>query len=228
MSYHRQDSDARQTARQHTAQLKKMLQGKASASNAEVDHPPGHPQAVRPPRQRDSLASRDHTTPDPATPLKSSSPPKRNPLAAATDHLRQPGSRVAKLVRQTKRLSELNRIFQAFLPSYLHAHAFLAKLDEESWVVQTDSSAWATRLRYLLPNLRRPLGEHLGMPIPPARIRIAPPAVPLPPPAPARRMHITESTAQLLEGAARDLPDRKLSAVMLRLAAHARQRNQPS
>lgn len=228
MSHQRQDSNARQTARQHMTQLKKVLQGKASASAAGLNPPADRPLGIQSPRQRESVQTFNgaQPVPSPSPPPGPSSPEKRNPLVAATEQLHQPGSQVAKLVWQTKRLSELNRIFHAFLPSYLHAHAFLARLDQENWVVQTDSSAWATRLRYILPNLRHPLGEHLGIAVPPPRIRIAPPAVPLPPPPPNRRMTITDSTARLIESAAQNIPDRQLGAVMRRLAAHARQRNQ--
>jgi hypothetical protein len=130
------------------------------------------------------------------------------------------------LLAQVQRLNQLNQILRAFLPPYLHDHVTLARLDSEGWVVQTDSPAWAARLRYILPNLRQPLGEKLGIEVPPPQIRIAPPEVPSPPP--SRRMIITDNTVKTLEEAAQQFSDPRLSAAVMRLAEHARQRNRQS
>ncbi len=138
------------------------------------------------------------------------------------DRLQQ--GRLAQLVAQSKSLNQINRIFLAFLPPHLHEHAVLIASKPDVWVVQTDSSAWATRLRYVLPNLHKQMSDHLGKEIPPLRIRIIPSATPPAPTAPVRRLTVTEDTINLLEGTAESISDPGLSAALSRLARHAQKR----
>lgn len=139
-------------------------------------------------------------------------------------HLQHSSGRFAELLSQIQRLHRLNQLLRAFLPPHLQDHVTLARLDSDAWVVQTDSSAWQTRLRYLLPSLQQPLSEKLGFAVPPPQIRIVPPEAP-PKPPPVRRMTMTEKTVQTLEEEARRFSDPRLSAAVRRLAEHGRQRN---
>jgi hypothetical protein len=120
---------------------------------------------------------------------------------------------------QTDKLQHINRIFNAYLPPHLHGHAMIATMSPKQWVVQTDSSAWATRLRYVLPSLREQLGDHLKKDVPPLTVRIIPDSTVQSTSEP-RRMQLTEETAQLLEGTARDLSDQRLVSALLRLSRH--------
>jgi hypothetical protein len=138
--------------------------------------------------------------------------------------LQRSGSPLNDLVKKTLHLARLNQVFLALLPAYLQNHATLARLDEHGWVVQTDSSAWATRLRFALPELREPLEQLLGIALPRPWIRIAPPAVPEPSPPPPRRVRVSAKTVDVLADAAQQFSDPRLGAAMSRLAEHARQR----
>jgi hypothetical protein len=225
MSNKTPNSETRQNARRHTTQLKQMLQSTVSTKKTEIVTSNEQPiQRIPYPAQKANTLEgvQENLT------IRPAKPPIRRTLRSTEEHMQRSKSHVAKLILQTKQLSELNHIFHAYLPAYLHAHASLAKLDSEGWVVQTDSPVWATRLRYILPSLQKPLSEKLNFQVPAPRIRVAPPAIPLPPPPRARRMTITHNTAKVLEGAARNLTDRRLGAVMARLAAHAKQRSQES
>lgn len=211
-----------QSVRRRTAYLKELLQDNAAPAGGKATPQPASA----------SCASRSAATPqvnqrqsqaNGATLPQQRKTSHSNSLLAVGEYLQRPQGRCSQLAAKTYNLSRLNQIFQAYLPPHLHDHATLARLDSGGWIVQTDSPAWATRLRYLLPNLQKPLAEHLGIQIPAPRIRIAPPAVPAPPPPPPRRMVMTDKTVSVLEGAARNLPDRRLSEAMLRLARHARQ-----
>ena len=209
-----------QSVRRRTAYLKELLQDNAApAGGKTTPQPASAPYASRSAAtaQVDQRQRKANETTLPQH-CKTS-----NPLLAVGEYLQRPQGRCSQLTAKTHNLSRLNQIFKAYLPPHLHDHATLARLDSSGWIVQTDSPAWATRLRYLLPNLQKPLAEHLGIQIPAPRIRIAPPAVPAPPPPPARRMVMTDKAVSVLEGAARNLPDRRLSEAMLRLARHARQ-----
>lgn len=210
-----------QSARRHTEQLRQILQGAPPPENlvaAGVAVSPEKLPPARPSPREASLAPNEFSLPS----LKPA--PQSSPLRITGEYLRRQRGGLAKLVAQTRELASLNRILLAYLPSHLHEHASVARLDAEAWVVQTDSSAWATRLRYLLPNLRQPLSEQLGIQLPPPRIRIAPPNVPPPAAPPPRRMNISDRTVDALEGAARNFPDPRLGAALQRLAEHAKQR----
>ena len=245
MSDSSNELDPRQIARRYTVQLKEILLGRAPADEV----PPASaaaPQAAggvkgapservppvpTPPVVQQAAGPVINPTPPPGKADSRPSLPGAgliipNSLVAVRERLQRPQGRFAELLAQVQRLTQLNQLLRAFLPSSLHEHVTLARLDPDGWVVQTDAPAWAARLRYILPNLRQPLGEKLGIEVPPPQIRIAPSEVPCSPP--PRRMIITDKAAQELEEAARQFSDPHLSAAVLRLAEHARQRNRHS
>lgn len=223
--------ERRQAARRHMARLKDMLAGKAPA----IQEGPAEPSAPPPPpRPRGgggaaSPQNRLSSPPADTTAATAQAPPPvtAGQLTAIGECLRRPRQgRLADLLAQAQQLNRLNQMLRAYLPPPLHEHASLVRLDPDAWVVQTDSPAWAVRLRYQLPQLRQPLSDRLGIAVPPPQIRIVPEAAPYTPP--PRRMIITEQAAQTLEAAAREFSDPHLSAAVLRLAEHARQRNHQS
>lgn len=214
-------ADARRVARQHTTQLLAILQGKTAVPAAPPENAPAPPPSRRP------TAGEARAVPggiaqggdDPPKPIH-----RPSKLIAVDETLRrQRSAGLDDLVKKTLHLAQLNQVFRSILPAHLREHATLARLDEGGWVVQTDSSAWATRLRYALPELRKPLEQHLGIALPRPRIRIAPPAVPKAPPPPSRRMTVTAHTVSVLESAAHNVADLRLGAAILRLAEHARE-----
>jgi len=103
--------------------------------------------------------------------------------------------------------TEIPDIVIGRLPVYLRALSLMAAAGQEI-------------------TLSHELGEKLGIEVPPPQIRIAPPEVPSPPP--SRRMIITDNTVKTLEEAAQQFSDPRLSAAVMRLAEHARQRNRQS
>ena len=143
---------------------------------------------------------------------------KRIKLKSANVLMRFEAPAASELMARADRLVRLSRIFRAYLPPHLRDHAALVRLDEDGWVVHADSSSWATRLRYALHNIRETLGQELGFALPKPHIRVVPAALP-PPSRPP--MTLTERNAKLLEVAARNLSDERLSAALRRLAAYA-------
>ena len=217
------------TVQQHTNRLREILQGALATKVTATTPKP--PTVSRQPTVNLAVAE---STPPPTPPTEEARTVTRPATAGSRQLmvmeqcLRRPRSRVAQLVAKTQRLAQFNQILQAFLPPHLQEHATLAKLDAKDWVVQTDSSAWATRLRYVLPNLRPQLEKQLGISIPPPRIRIAPPAIPAPAQPPPRRLTVTNATVNMLETTADNLADEGLGAAMRRLAEHAKQRRRES
>lgn len=57
------------------------------------------------------------------------------------------------LLLHAARLQSLDRQIGAWLPEPLAEHVRVANVDPQRLVLQTDSPAWATRLRYLAPTL---------------------------------------------------------------------------
>lgn len=230
MSNQTKQPDRRQTARQQTILLREVLQGKVVVQDIqqqivdfkgpEIDQRDDSPKPKR--RQCASAQGRSQNTR-----RSRSSPAQRSKRQILTigEHLRRPTrGRIAQLMKQTKKLDQINQVLCASLQSPLNDHVTLAALDRSGWVVQTDSSAWAYRLRYALPKLRRQLQETLSQEVPPLRIRVSPPNV-APPHSLPRRFVITDQTINLLESTAQSLPDLQLGAALRRLAQHARQRN---
>ncbi len=76
------------------------------------------------------------------------------------------------LIEQVQYLVRMSLIFRSYLPPHLHDHAVLIRLDAAEWIVHTESSSWATRLRYSLYNMQETLGRHLGISLPKPHIRI--------------------------------------------------------
>jgi hypothetical protein len=215
-------------ARQYTTRLREILRV-STALQAVTANLPAAETSPRQPQVPSGGA--DTGLPSQTAVRARSVSPTAKTRPAATRHLaimelclRRPRSRVAQLLAKVQSLVQLNQVLKAFLPPHVQEHATLANLDSKAWVIQTDSPAWGTRLRYLLPSLRQQLSDHLDMPVPPLRIRIVPAAIPAPTP-PPRRMVITTETANRLEKTARNLGDDRLSAALLRLVEHARQRN---
>ena len=226
-------SDARSVARQHTAQLLNMLRGYGPAvkSTAPITVDPVAAIESSPAKVADAAVAyrRCATAPH----LQPATPSGVNPVQTAPARLLRPGGAtptvgetlrrqqgvLGRLMAQAARLAQSSRIFQAYLPLHLHPHTILLRLDQDAWTVQTESSGWASRLRYALHDIRPALGQQLGFPLPKPRIQVAPGARPVQTHRP--RLTLTPQNAQLLEVAARNVPDARLSAALQRLAEHA-------
>ncbi len=223
-----ESDDARASARRHTTQLLKMLRGygpTAEPAAATPGKPPAGVVAEAVPgyARRPEPAPSRQDAPDKIS--RSSESPTVSPQRVAKSAIPTVGEALSRqrgplgeLMARADRLVRLSRIFRAYLPPHLRDHAVLIRLDEDGWVVHADSSSWATRLRYALHNIRETLGQELGFALPKPHIRVVPAALP-PPSRPP--MTLTERNAKLLEVAARNLSDERLSAALRRLAAYA-------
>lgn len=226
-------TDARAIARQHTAHLLKMLRGHGPAEPQPASPPvlptpdppadriaetpiiySGIPTPTRKPRKTaDTNSGEDDAS------LNVRQPAKPRPLRPVGETLFHQKGVLGELMERAENLVKLTRIFRAYLPPHLHDHATLIRLDAEEWVVHTDSSSWATRLRYALHNIREILGQQLGIELPKPYIRVVPPEVPVRKPRPP--MKLTKRSAKVLEVAARNQSDERLSAALRKLAARA-------
>lgn len=62
-------------------------------------------------------------------------------------------SKLEELIAKAKELQQLNQIFCSALETSLSKHCHLSKIKGSELVVTVDSSAWATRLRYAIPEI---------------------------------------------------------------------------
>lgn len=228
-----ESDDIRASARQHTAQLLKMLRGygpttePASMAESGIAATGSKPAVVAEAaaayvRRLDPTSGPRRSPATVAADARPTSTPRgraeRSSIAPVGEMLRHQQGTLGELMAQANRLIRLGQIFRAYLPPHLHDHAVLIRLDQDGWVVHADSASWATRLRYALHNIREVLGQQLGFPLPKPHIRV----VPVDPPPPPRRprLTLTERNAKLLEATACNLSDERLSAALRQLAKH--------
>ena len=207
-------TDSRSVAQKHTMRLREMLRGRLAQG------PPG------PAKEQDSGAKSPpprHSAAAPGANLKdtTSHRARKSTLLTVGEHLQQPRTHLARLLAHVEELIDINRIMLAYLPTHLRDHVSLVNVDQDGWTLQTDSPAWATRLRYCIPTLQRQLSDHMGIPVPPLRIRIVPPALEARA-SPPRRLRLSTQAANVLEKAAGNLSDRQLSEALLRLTKHGK------
>jgi hypothetical protein len=68
-----------------------------------------------------------------------------------------PRSNFTGLITKAQQLQSLNHIFCNLLDSVLATHCFVAKLIGDELTVCVESSSWATRLKYAIPDIIKKL-----------------------------------------------------------------------
>lgn len=126
-----------------------------------------------------------------------------------------------RLLAQNLVHSSLLTTIQELLPDNSKSHCLSAQLKYDVLIVHTDSSAWASKLRFqlasLLPTLRRQAGYHAATKV---SIRIQPPQA-------SRTSHkhtvsnMDQQTAQQIRELASAIRDETLRQTWLKLAENA-------
>lgn len=92
--------------------------------------------------------------------------------------LATPSGILYRLWQHSQKLEQLDNWLHASLPIPLQQHCYIANLRNNTLVVHTDSSLWATRLRFLTPELLYRWQQEKSMPtIDKIEIKIRPLAV---------------------------------------------------
>jgi hypothetical protein len=71
---------------------------------------------------------------------------------------------LCQLSQHSQMLERVDKLFQDSLPIPLYPHCHVANLREQTLIVHTDSSIWATRLRLIMPELKQLWGQNTLMP----------------------------------------------------------------
>lgn len=132
--------------------------------------------------------------------------------------LASPSPELGRLLGRVQELERLTRKVQSLLPESLRAHCQVASVRGTTLILQTDSPAWATKLRMTGPSLERALQSANVRQI---EIKIKP--ISGTRTAPARHPALmSKSTAALLLQLADTMNDQKLKNALNRLSRHGR------
>jgi hypothetical protein len=81
-----------------------------------------------------------------------------------TSHiLKHEGKALGNLLKKVGQLDEFNHIFAQYIDSNLAAHCRIANLQNNCLIVVVDNGAWATQLRFHIPDLLAQLRQHPGL-----------------------------------------------------------------
>ena len=115
-------------------------------------------------------------------------------------------------------LERVNRTLRGLLDPGLAEHCRVANVDRYTLVLQTDSSAWASRLRYLAPAILEKLAKKLGWKaVTHTKVLVRPELPPDRQPT-ARTAHLSQESASLLRDVALSIEDPRLREALLKLS----------
>lgn len=149
---------------------------------------------------------------------------KPSPEKTLTNILQyDPASVLAFIQSKVQQLISLNQIWQTAILNELNEHTRVANFREGYLIIECDSAAWATRLRYLLPDIKQKLLTYpdlhnlvqIEWSIQPAFHTQAMPLKPLP-------LTLSDTNAALLKNAAETIRTKPLQEALLRIAEHVK------
>ena len=123
---------------------------------------------------------------------------------------------MAKLLRTSQALRRATDYLHANVDTVFAEHCVVARIESDAVGIVVDGAVWASRMRYLVPQLQQTFADYLGVPVPPVvDIRVGtPPATA--PGAPERTL--SAASRQTIADAAEAVPPGPLSDALKRLA----------
>lgn len=145
-----------------------------------------------------------------------SSPTKLDAIVTQNSILRQ-------LVRQAAAHKDLDRFVKSLIDQPLSSHLSLESIRDGVVTLVADSSAWAAKLRYQVPELHRLFGEKSALSnIHTIRVKVANPSASAPVRSPSKIRPLSPRTVAALEQSARQAGDPKLREALMRLKRRGR------
>ena len=77
------------------------------------------------------------------------------------------------IVQKANRITALEKVLENFLPSEILPYCQVMNISHKTLILQLDNAAWATRVRYLIPNLIEAFSQQ-KMPITSIQCRVRP------------------------------------------------------
>ena len=124
------------------------------------------------------------------------------------------------LSAESQRLNELLEIVRSHLPEPLANHCHSVSSGKNSLILYTESSAWASRLRFISRQLQKKLQDS-GFGVDKITIRVSINRTRKTPNR-ERIRQLTPENAKLLQQIAENIPDEALKASLQRLSRHVR------
>lgn len=130
-----------------------------------------------------------------------------------------PESVLAFIQKKVAQLKKLNQIWQEVVAADIAEHSRVANFRDTYLIIECDSAAWATRLRYTLPEIRQKLRSypdlqglsHIEWSIQPHFHHTTSSLSRLPP-------RLSSASAQLLKNTANSIPVKPLQEALRRIA----------
>ncbi len=127
---------------------------------------------------------------------------------------------LTRLYQHIEFLSSLDKTLQEFLPANLKSHCTVANLSNQTLVLHSDAAVWATRLRYLTPEILNFMRTHCNQKsLKTIRIRVNP-LQQAPMVNSRQKMTLTKSSADLFKQVANSVTDENLQKSLLNIAKH--------
>ncbi len=149
---------------------------------------------------------------------------KTSPEKTLTNILQHdPASVLAFIQSKVQQLITLNQIWQTVIPNELNQHTRVANFREGYLIIECDSAAWATRLRYLLPDIKQKLLSYPDLhDLVQIEWSIQPAFHTQPMPLKVLTLTLSNTNAELLKNAAETISVKSLQEALLRIAEHVK------
>lgn len=147
---------------------------------------------------------------------------------ATPNHFRRPMARppaeLALLLPHIETLQRVSRRVYQCIPPILRGRCVVANYKNHVLILHAETPAWATRLRFLLPDLQKQLAaDSLFENLSEIQVRTEPQSADRT--KPQRQIAISAASAAVVKSLAEGIPDPALQAALLRLANRAEQSN---
>lgn len=131
-----------------------------------------------------------------------------------------PAGTLETLDRRCSSLASLDQILAELLGPPLAGHCHVANIKADTLVLHADSPAWASRLRFMAPELAGPMARHAhGASLRHVRVVVRAPVQAPTPLHPSAKARLSQRSADLLRATADDEPDPGLKKALRRLAS---------
>jgi len=127
-------------------------------------------------------------------------------------------TQLRRLTQFSSQLTELSALTQSCLPTPLQGHCQAINIRGKTLILQTESPAWASQLRFYTPAMLSTLTHHRCNYIKEIHIRIKPVSA-LKPPYARHKMNISSQSATLITALAENTSYSGLKQSLLRLAS---------
>ena len=77
------------------------------------------------------------------------------------------------IVQKAKQITAIDKMLESFLPSEMVPYCQVMNVSHKTLILRLDNAAWATRVRYLIPNLIETFSQK-NMPITSVQCRVRP------------------------------------------------------